>query len=218
MTENDAHKFSVLITDVLGFYKQDTSKFTMKVWWGACQRFDYEQVARALEAHAMSPDRGQFPPKPADIVRQLEGTQTDKSAVAWGKAHDAAGTVGAYQDAVFDDPLIHVVIDDLGGWPKFCRTETAELGYLQHRFCESYRAYAARSVLTPISHPARLSGDRSPDYDYFSRGLKLPRPMLIGNPEKAMQVYKTGGNSANKTQISIGNTIKHIPVDTFKLK
>ena len=34
-------------------------------------------VGKALTAHATDPDHGQFAPKPADIVRKIQGTQAD---------------------------------------------------------------------------------------------------------------------------------------------
>ena len=68
------------------------------------------------------------------LVRQLAGTATDRAMLAWGKAIDAASRVGAYTDVVFDDPAIHAAIEDMGGWPKFCRGDVKDLSYLQHRF------------------------------------------------------------------------------------
>ena len=163
----------------------------------ACSPFSIEQVSKALTAHATDAERGQFAPKVADIVRILSGTATDRAALAWGKCLEAMSSVGAYTDVVFDDPAIHAVVEDLGGWPKLCRTEMKELGYVQHRFCESHRAYTGRGQ---FDYPRRLGGDRSPDSEYEKVGLKLPRPALIGNPDRAKLVYQNGG--AGKTSIS----------------
>lgn len=205
MTPSDAKAFSELVTNVMAFYGKETSSFALGVWWSACQPYSLEQVGKAFTRHATNPDAGQFPPKPADIIRTLSGTTTDRSMVAWGKAHDAACRVGAYTDVVFDDPVIHAVIEDLDGWPKFCRTESKDLGYLQHRFCESYRAYAARGMQSG-EYPRRLGGDRSPDHDYTRRGLPLPRPAVVGDKERAKLTYQNGGASG-KTQISTNTSL-----------
>lgn len=197
MNHIDKPQFKTLLTDVMGFYKQEVSSFALSVWWQACEPFDFEQVAKSMTAHAMDADRGQFPPKPADIVRQLSGTKTDKAMMAWGKAFDAASRVGAYTDVVFDDPAIHATIEDMGGWPKFCRTETSELSYLQHRFSESYRAYVGRET---FDFPRRLAGDRSPDEVYAKRGLPPPKPAVIGDVESARQVYRIGSKTG-KTSV-----------------
>lgn len=198
MFEAQKPEFGALIKDVLAFYKQNASSFALDVWWQACQGYDLEQVRKAITAHCMDAERGQFAPKPADLVRALEGTATDRAMIAWGKALEAMQRVGGYTDVVFDDPAIHAVVQDLGGWPKVCRTETAELSYLQHRFCEGYRAYAGRGQ---FEYPRKLTGDRSPDHEYSSRGIPLPKPAVVGEVERARLVYQ-GGQRGGKTNIS----------------
>lgn len=198
MQQHERGEFAQLITDVLAYYRQDASRFVLELWWNACQGFDLDQIRNAVQRHCTDPERGQFAPKVADIARVLQGTATDRAALAWGKCLEAMSSVGAYTDVVFDDPAIHAVVDDLGGWPKLCRTDMKELGYVQHRFCESHRAYTGRGA---FDYPRRLSGDRSPDSEYEKKGLKLPRPALIGDAARAKQVY-LGGNIGGKTAIS----------------
>lgn len=165
-----------LVTDVLGYYRQPVSTFTLTVWWSACQAFSLEQVSKAFEAHVTDPDKGQFAPKVADVVRILAGTKTDRSLLAWGRVYEAMCDVGAYQDVDFGDAAIHAAVIDMGGWPKMCRAELAELSYLQHRFCESYRAYQTAGV----SEHRVLIGDRASDEMFAKRGLSAPKPVLIG--------------------------------------
>lgn len=195
MKPSDKARFGQLITDVMAFYKQDVSTFAMSVWWQACERYDFEQVSKALTGHAMDAERGQFPPKPADLVRQLEGTATDRAMLAWGKVLDAVQRIGQYTDVVFDDPAIHAVIEDLGGWPKVCRVEMKDLSYLQHRFTEAHRAYTGRGQ---FEYPRRLAGDRSPDEMYERRGLPAPKPAVVGDVVKARLVYQGGQSSGKK--------------------
>lgn len=197
MQQHERAEFGQLVTDVLAYYRQDASRFVLDLWWNACKPFALEQVRQAMQRHATDPEHGQFAPKVADLVRILAGTTTDRASLAWGKVLEAMSAVGAYTDVVFDDPAIHAAADDMGGWPKMCRTELKELGLLQHRFMQSYRAYAERGQ---FDYPKRLGGDRSPDSEYEKAGLKLPRPALIGNPERAKQVYQQGGNG--KTAIT----------------
>ncbi len=202
MRPEDKPALYALVADALGYYRQNASEFTLQVWWQACQGVSLEEVTKAMTAHAMDPDRGQFAPKVADIIRQLGGTTTDRAQLAWGKALNAASSVGAYSDVVFDDPAIHAAIEDLGGWPKFCRSETKDLSYLQHRFCECHKAYTGRGQ---FEYPRALMGDRSPDAMFAKRGLPPPKPALIGNPDEAKAVYQ-GGGVGHKTAI----TFKHV--------
>lgn len=200
MRESDRAEFGDLLTNVLAYYRQDASRFVLNLWWQACQGFDFEQVRKALTAHAMDPDHGQFAPKVADIVRVLGGTKTDQSQRAWGKALAAASDVGAYSDVAFDDQIIHAVITDMGGWSKFCRLDTKDLSYTQHRFCELYRAYAG----TNPDVPRALMGDRSPDAMYAKRGLPPPKPAFVGDKEKAEVLYLSSRPGPSVSQAIAG--------------
>ena len=192
MHSSEQASFGQMVSEVLAYYRQDCTPFTLSVWWEGCKPFSMEQVSKAMTAHATDPDRGQYAPKVADIVRILGGTSTDRSMLAWGKVYDAMGRIGAYTDVVFDDPAIHATISDMGGWPKMCRTSMDELSYLQHRFCEPYRAYSGKQV----DYPRVLNGDRSPDELYAKRGLPAPKPAVVGDVEQARLVYKGGASKA----------------------
>ena len=194
-------EFARLITDVLAFYRQDVSEFALHVWWQACEQFELEQVSKSLTAHAMDPDRGQFAPKPADMVRVLRGTLVDRSLIAWGKVLDAIMRVGAYQSVAFDDPAIHIAITDMGGWTQVCRSNTDDLPHLQRRFCELHRTYSTRPE-TP--YPARLVGAHEAENRHV--GKEVAAPMLIGDPNRAMQVLKLGAAGA-KTQITAADAL-----------
>lgn len=197
MLPTDRAAFVQLVTDVHAYYGKPVSEFTLGVWLQALAEFDLEQVRKAMTAHATNPDGGQFCPKVADIVRILQGTHTDRALLAWGKVLEAMHAVGAYQDVVFDDPAIHAAIEDAGGWPKTCRTETKDLPFLQKRFCDAHKAYTGRGT---FDYPRRLMGDRGPDHEYEAKGLPLPRPALVGDRERAALVYANGG-TAGKTAI-----------------
>lgn len=175
-----------LVADVLGYYRQPVSPFILTVWWSASQPFSMEQVSKALTQHVTDPDPkiGKFAPTVSDLVRVLAGTKTDRSLLAWGRVYEAMCEVGAYRDVDFGDAAIHATVVDMGGWPKMCRTELSEMSYLQHRFCESYRAYQAAGVSTK---PA-LIGDRCSDDLYAKRGLTAPKPVVLGTGKSVPRV------------------------------
>lgn len=200
MKPSDKAQFSQLLADVMAYYTKDLSRFTLDLWWDACKSFDFEQIAKAMNQHAKDAERGVYAPKVADIVRQLEGTSTDRAGIAWGKVLGAISAVGAYQDIVFDDPAIHAAIVDCGGWTKVCRGEVAELSYLQHRFCQAHKTYTERRE---FEYPKRLSGDRSPDSEYLKYGRPLPRPALVGDIEKAKRVLMEGGEGGPKIAFNV---------------
>jgi len=195
MTETDKPAFAELIAGLFAYHRQAVSTSIIMVYWRGLQGYSLEQVTKAVDALTSDPDPkvGEFVPKIGSIVRALQGTQTDRSLMAWGKVTGAMSSVGAYSDVVFDDALIHLCVTDLGGWPKICRTPYDEQSYLQHRFCEAYRAYASRGV--PTEYPSRLTGAGSGPDEYAKRGMKPPAPRLVGNHEAALQVL-VGGTAA----------------------
>lgn len=189
MTQDEKTNFYRLVTDALSYYKQDVSSFILGVWWEGCKGFSMDQVVSAFSRHATDPEKGEFAPKVANIVKLLQGTPTDRAQVAWGKVLEAIQRVGPYCDVVFDDAAIHAAIVDLGGWTKLCAVTYEELSYLQHRFCESHKAYVR---CENFDYPRMLSGIRSPDHEYANRGLPPPKPQVIGDVPAARLVYKRG--------------------------
>lgn len=209
MTESEKKAFWTLLQGVYEFYRKraDLTDFVAQVWWSACKNYEYDQVSRAFSRHLTDAESGKFIPMPADMTRVLQGTNTDRAMLAWGKVHEAMSSVGAYSDVIFDDPAIHAAVDDLGGWPKVCRGEIKDLGYLQHRFCEAHKAYANRGE---FEYPRKLIGDRAPDYDFERRGLPLPKPAIVGDKDKAALIYNGGalGGKTKITQMSIENLVQ----------
>lgn len=197
MNRNEVKQLAQLVKDVMAYYRQDVSPFMHQVWEDACAPFSYEQVQKAMNRHVTNPENGQFAPKVADIVRILQGTHTDRALLAWGKALEAMRSVGAYQNVVFDDPAIHACIEDLGGWPKLCRTEINELQFAQKRFCDSHKAYTGRGT---FEYQRRLAGDCSPDEMYERKKIPIPL-VMVGDPDLCAKVY-AHGSKAGKTMIT----------------
>lgn len=214
MQRIDFQRFTQALTACAELYGRELSEGALQMWWRLLDRYDIEQVESALHACVSNADSGQFMPKPADVIRVLAGgTHTDRAQIAWGKVLKAMSTVGAYADVVFDDPSIHAVIEDLGGWPKLCRTETKELGFVQNRFCLSHKAYTGKGQ---IDYPRILGGDRSPDSAYAEKGLAVPKPALIGNEQKAVEVM-SGGSASGRTEITFGSRLLGIAANVANL-
>lgn len=191
MTDADMDDFAQLVSAQAKYYRQDMSDFLLDVWWTGCRDYALADVSSAISRHVADPDRGNFPVKVSDVVRLLEGNTADRAAEAWGKVFEAMGRVGAHQDVCFDEAAIHAAITDMGGWPKLCRWETDELSHAIHRFGELYRSYATRGA---PGYERFLQGDTvNQDAQYERRGLKVPAPVLIGDPEKCAAVYAGGG-------------------------
>ncbi|NSX14984.1 hypothetical protein HTY52_12950 [Cupriavidus taiwanensis] len=190
MKPQDATRFTRLVSDVSAFYRQDFSEFAGRVWWQAMQPFDFEAVAEAFNRHAVNPDSGQFMPKPADIVKMLQGTTQDSALVAWAKVDRALRTVGTYRSVSFDDPLIHRVLTEMGGWIELGRKTEDEWPFVRNEFVNRYRGYKMRSELPDF--PPHLIGVA--EAQNAKTGFAVEPPLLLGNPSQAAEVRAGGSN------------------------
>jgi hypothetical protein len=190
MTKDDAKQFSALIGNVYSFYRQDASQFAVGVWWEAMKNYDFAAVSEALSKHCVNPDTGQFMPKPADVVRMLQGSTKDTALQAWTKVDKAIRSVGTYATVCFDDPLIHRVISDMGGWISFGSKDEEDWVFVGKEFENRYRGYASRNEKP--EYPPVLTG--MSDSHNHKMGFNSQEPRLIGDPEKARLVYKSGSS------------------------
>ncbi|MFO0467569.1 MAG: DUF6475 domain-containing protein [bacterium] len=200
MTDDDKRQFWTLLNGVHDFYRIEMTQFAGRVWWAACRSYSLEQVTTAFDRHLTDPKSGQYMPKPADIVRQLQGTHEDRALVAWGKVLHAIQRVGGHTSVAFDDGIVHAAVEDLGGWVKVCGTTYDELPFLQRRFCDAYRTYSANGC--PLGFPARLAGQAEAANGRFGIDGR-ESTVLIGDPERAQAVMDKGtsGSRARLTTL-----------------
>ena len=192
MQPTDGTPFRALLAGVFAFYGKDLSDFAIGVWWEAMKPYDLGAVRDAMNRHAVNPDNGQFLPKPADVVKLIGGGTQDAALVAWAKVTNALRVVGRYKSVAFDDPLIHAVVSDMGGWIPLGDVKEDELPFRGKEFENRYRGYRLRSAVPP--YPAKLLGIM--DRENASRGFMPSEPVLIGDPGKARTVLQGGGSGA----------------------
>ena len=190
MQASDNEQFVALIGDVYAFYRQDFSRFAAGVWLQAMQPFDFRAVADALNKHCVNPDNGQFMPKPADIVKMLQGSTQDAGLVAWSKVDAAIRMRGTYVSVVFDDPIIHRVILEMGGWVQIGGKNETDMPFLKNEFVNRYRGYKMRNEVP--EYPSVLIG--MAEAQNSRQGFECAPPVLIGGAEKAKQVLLKGVN------------------------
>jgi len=204
MQRDDAEPFKALMSGVYGFYARDLSEFALSVWWGAMRPFEFDEVKHALNRHVVDPDSGQFLPKPADVVRVLEGGRQDTAALAWGKVMKAITGAWASESLVFDDPAIHAAIRDMGGWPLLAAVTNDELPFKQREFETRYRAYKGRGE---FDYPATLAG--TSEAHNARIGARCDPPKMIGDPERCLLV-RQGGASERKALPPMARAVERL--------
>ena len=188
MQIDDFQKFHDGIAGVMGFYGKSISRFALDVWWTALKSHELPAIIDAFNRHLANPDAGQFAPKPADIIRMLQGSTQDSALRAWAKVDRAVRSVGTYCDVVFDDALIHRVIQDMGGWIGFGAKSEAEWPFVAKEFENRYRGFRSRNERP--SYPPVLIGIATAHNE--QKGFQSGEPVLIGSKRMAEQVLEEG--------------------------
>jgi hypothetical protein len=188
MIDKHREPFFALIAGVYAFYDKSFSEFAGAVWWEAMKPFDLPAVKDALNRHCINPDVGQFMPKPADVVRMLQGSTQDAGLVAWAMVDKAVRQIGTYRSVVFDDPLTHRIVSDMGGWVALGMKTEEEWPFVRNEFVNRYRGYRGRSEV-PEYPPVLIGISQSAN---SREGFAAEPPMLIGDQARAMQVMQLG--------------------------
>lgn len=179
------------ITDCLAvageLYGKSVSEAALRVWYRALREHSTEAIQRAFDAHFTRGDP--FMPKPSDIVRLIEGTSTDKAMTAWAKVEDAMRSHGAYKSVVFDDPLIHHCVEQMGGWVTLCATKISDTPFRANDFRKHYDA-ALRDP--PATWLPQLTGITEANNRREGFLQFIDEPKLIGDADQARLTYQRG--------------------------
>lgn len=191
-------EFCELLDLVSEQYSKALSDGAKTLYWQGLVDFDLAAVREALYRHVRNPDTGMFMPKIADVVKMLQGSTQDSALNAWAKVDKAIRRVGTQVDVVFDDAIIHRVIQDMGGWMSFGQKQETEWPFVAKEFENRYRGFKARNE--KIEYPKVMTGL----YNAYNqtKGFALQPMTMIGNPEIANKVMLAG---TDKPQLQITN-------------
>lgn len=201
MFEADKREFAEILRATLDLYGKEASAPVLRLWWASLEKFSIEEVRHGFSRFIQSPDNGSFYPKPADIIRMIEGTAGDRGMIAWGKVQEAIVRVGGYQSVAFDDPIIHACIEDMGGWPKLCTTDRDDMPFRAADFAKRYRAYVERGAEVSVPYLVGRS-----ETENRLNGYKPAPPVLIGDPQKAALLIGQGRDTP-RLQITSGKNL-----------
>ncbi len=197
MESDDVPEFTIMMVGIGEIYRTTISKFLTDIYWKSLQQFEWQDVESALNAHIYNPDCGQFFPKPADVVRFIEGSGETRALQAWSKVEQAIRQIGGYQSVAFDDPLIHAVLENMGGWTRLCSVTLDELPFRCNEFQKRYMGFVQKK---PERHPQYLAGII--ELENTKNNFPVPAPLLLGDFKKAATVMRLGNGSARLLQHS----------------
>lgn len=138
-------------------------------------------------------------PMPAEIREYSLGLKEDEMMVRINRAklllNKGISKAGIYNDVVFEDPVIHLCIDSIGGWINFCKKSSKEVeDWLKWDFPKLYRSFSTRKQTT-LSLILEGKGDKD-----------LKEICYIGDKEKYLKwssVYIEHKSKENPKQLEL---------------
>lgn len=188
MNKNDVEGFNQVLISAAEVTGKSLSAQSLVLYWDLLSTFELTDIRNAVQAHLKNPETGSFMPKPADIIKFINGSSESRSMQAWTKVDKAIRTVGIHESIAFDDPLIHAVIESMGGWITLNNIQNhKEIAFKAVEFEKRYRGF----LITPPgnNYPSYLIG--STEMGNSQRGYKTP-VYLFGQPDRAKYVKNHG--------------------------
>lgn len=213
MQAHDRPVFAKLMAALGELYRKPLSNALIELYWSNLKQFDIQAVMNAVNTHIQNPDKGSFMPQPADLIFYLEGSTATQGMRAWAKVNHAIKHIGAYASVVFDDALIHVVINEMGGWIKLCEMKEEEGPFRAREFEKRYASYVMNK---PKTYPKRLVG--IVDASNSPKGFKEQLPMLVGDSDAALKIYSEGSDrctSISYQPLSLESLKQEVPKNTL---
>lgn len=213
MQQSDYDSFVQLVNGMAELYGKSMSPVALALWWNALQPYDLSAVRQGLSRHMQNPDTGQFIPKPADVIKFIGGTTQDGALLAWAKVDRALRSVGTYRSVAFDDPIIHAVIMDMGGWVGLGSKDEREWPFVAKEFENRYRGYRQRDL---PSFSRWLVGIA--ESSNSQQGMSIEPPTLIGDVAKARLIMQSGSStpSIGFTQASEADMSQALDVEAYE--
>jgi hypothetical protein len=190
MLREQLPEFTNLLAGIAKAFSKELSDELIDFYWEMLSDFSFTEIKQAIFLHGTNPETGKFFPLPADIVAAIRGNPKDRALWAWAKIADAMRLVGAYSSIAFDDALIHVTLDDMGGWQKICATKVDHMPFVGKEFQERYRSYVLHA---PPRHRSYFVGIVENQNSLC--GYCYTPPVLFRDEVLARQVIASGAGA-----------------------
>ena len=200
MLETDKQAFAAMMNSIAEMYaNRQMTKPVLRIYWAALKHLVLDEVRHGLNLHVRNPDTGMFLPKPADIIRHIDGSSDSQAKLAWSQVDKAIRYHGAWASVVFvEEPRIHAVIADMGGWIKLCATSEREYAFKQNEFEKRYRGYLQ---IKPEHYPSTLVGIA--ETQNATQGLPIAAPVYIepmAKPKPQIELKSTPERELENSQ------------------
>jgi len=176
--------FKQNLTILCEIFDKPLSQLLTGVYWKTLEPFSDSECERAFKELMLS---SRFFPKPADFIERLTEKQEDQATRAWISVVEAIRQYGNYQSVRFADPVVHSVLEFMGGWGATGEWLDSELKWKQKEFERLYNI-----MLRNEKHPEYLPGIC--EIDNSARGFATKTDVVqIGFHDETPMLTAVGG-------------------------
>lgn len=154
MSGQDKERFAMCMSAMAEAFSQEVSDLKGDIYFKALSDLSINSIEQAVWNIINTRTTATFP-KVAEIRESVMGKVEDKAMLALSKVEKAVREVGGYASIVFDDPLIHAVIQTFNnGWVGVCDMSADEWKWSRKDFLKLYEAMArnGNGNVEPVLH------------------------------------------------------------------
>ena len=192
MTKDTFKKGIVIFTACIKGFKVEPDK--VAVWYELLKDMPDEVFIKAIEVIAKTRTDLYPGTNIVALIREQAGQVTGaalpletQAMLAYEKVEKAFSNIGIYKTVVFDDPVIHAVMQNLSGdkaWTEYCDLPTKELKWYRKDFEKTYINLAPLVFQGKVNPPKQLLGIHAAEEHPTEEAL---RPALIGDSQKILE-------------------------------
>lgn len=147
METNDRQQFAEALVATGEVYGRKVSSSLAEIYFADLSGYSIDQVLGALTAHRKDATRGQYFPKPADLIHQLERITGHDAEADAALAWETTLKLGSnYRRAEHADPLAEQAVRLIGGWERIGMSTDRDRPFLRKEFIEKYVNQSEREV------------------------------------------------------------------------
>jgi len=127
---------------------KEISEAKMSIYWESLKDFPLKDIKKAVGTII----RGRvYPslPKPAEIIQAITGSMEERAVKAWIQVLETVKRIGPWQSVRFSDPVIHAVVEYMGGWPELGNMLSHEEKWKRQEFEKLYSIMSERGKYPP---------------------------------------------------------------------
>lgn len=149
------HKlFLVNMATLSEVFDKQLSDTLLEVYWRILEPFDDSECMTIFKRIVIEL---KFFPKPAEFIEMLQGKKEHSATNAWLDVLGTVRRIGCYRSVRFADPIIHSVIQAMGGWPRLADMRVDDEKWKQKEFERLYQVLAENP--RNGKHPEYLPGE-----------------------------------------------------------